>query len=184
MMDLEDDHSLLERIQHDDNPECFGILYERHKARVFRIIAKIVLDEAAAEDLTQDTFMKASLHLGRFEKRSSFQTWLCRIAVNNANAHLRKEITRRRHTHSLRSEGGNGHNGLTPRHSLFWKEENSRVTAAMETLEPHLRTSLVLTVIEGMDVAEAARIQRCTRSTMYWRVHQARKQLKRVLGYA
>lgn len=162
--------------------DSFEDLYHRHVDTVYRIIAKIVLNESTAHDLTQDTFVKAAAHLHQFKGNASFKTWLCRIAVNTANEHLRKIITARRHLNTLSAapEPHSGHK--TPRDSLFWKEENQRVTAALEALDPPLRTALVLTVIEGMDPRDAADIQGCTRSTLYWRIHQARKALKKALA--
>ncbi len=151
---------------------------------MYRLITKIVLDECVAQDLTQDTFVKASSKIEQFQGNASFKTWLCRIAVNDAHQHLRKVITARKHMETY-GAGAEHRGGMaSPRDSLFWKEENRRITEAIKTLAPELRSALVLTVIEGMNPQEAARIQGCTRSTLYWRVHQARKILKKELGHA
>jgi RNA polymerase sigma-70 factor (ECF subfamily) len=181
--DLEDDKHHVDRVQHVQDRDSFTELYRRHYRTVHRLIAKIVLDEWVAEELAQDTFMKASQNIHAFRGQSSFKTWVCSIGVNAANGHLRRHLTARRHADALRVDAEGRGRSHTPRESLFWKEENLRVSQALERLSPVLRTSLVLTVIEGMDVAEAARVQGCSRGTLYWRVHQARKQLKEVIGY-
>jgi DNA-directed RNA polymerase specialized sigma24 family protein len=62
------------------------------------------------------------------------------------------------------------------------REDDRRVRAALERLRPGLRRALVLTVMEGMSVEEAARAEGCVKATMYWRVHQARKVLKAELS--
>ncbi|MDF3130801.1 sigma-70 family RNA polymerase sigma factor [Kiritimatiellaeota bacterium B1221] len=173
----------VERIQQYQDPDSFTELYQRHFQMVFRLIAKIVLDEAVAEELAQESFMKASQQIQNFRGQASFKTWICKIGVNAANGHLRRIITARRHSDFLRVEAEGKGTARTPRESLFWKEEHQQVSLAMEALTPVLRTALVLTVIEGMEVAEAAEVQGCSRGTMYWRVHQARKQLKEAMSH-
>lgn len=183
MTPLEEDNHHVDRVQQFQDRESFGELYHRHYRTVHRVIARIVLNEAIAEELAQDTFMKAAEQIHTFQKRSSFKTWVCRIGVNAANGHLRRQRTARRHSETLRVDSEARSRSHSPRDSLFWKEENQRVSRAMETLSPVLRTALALTVLEDQDVAEAARSQGCTRGTMYWRVHQARKQLKKALNH-
>ncbi len=182
MTEQEDDQFYVERVQKDRDRDSFAELYSRHFNTVYRLIAKIVLEEGVAEELTQDTFMKASQHIGTFRNHSSFKTWVCRIGVNLANGHVRRVITARGHAETLRTDAESSTSPTSPRDSLFWKEETMRVSQAMERLAPELRTSLVLTVIEGLEPVEAARIQGCSRATLYWRVHQARKQLKAEMG--
>ncbi|MEX2608233.1 MAG: RNA polymerase sigma factor [Kiritimatiellia bacterium] len=182
MTDLEDDHQHVHRFRENRDQESFSELYRRHSPCVHRIIAKIVLDEGVAEDLCQETFMKAYTKIEQFRATASFKTWLCRIAVNGANEHLRKTITARNHLQMLQADADVVNTADCPRKCLFWKEENRKVTSALSRLDPALRTALVLTVMEEMDPAEAARIQGCSRATIYWRVHQARKQLKEAMG--
>lgn len=183
MIPPEEDIYYVDQIQKHHDQDSFGELYSRHFQLVYRIIAKIILDEAVAEELAQDTFMKAAEHIHLFRKRSSFKTWVCKIGVNTAQAHLRRELTVKRHESNLLVDAEGRSLSLTPRDSLFWKDEHQKVSRAMAELNPLLRTSLVLTAIEGHEVSEAAQMQGCSKATMYWRIHQARKELKEVLGY-
>ena len=57
-------------------------------------------------------------------------------------------------------------------------ELQGQIERALAELRPSLRTAIVLTGLQGMDVAEAAQVEGCSRATMYWRVHKARKQLR------
>ncbi|MCC5842854.1 MAG: sigma-70 family RNA polymerase sigma factor [Verrucomicrobia bacterium] len=173
-----------QRFRKHKDQDSFEELYRVHASLVYRIIAKIVLDEGVAEDLCQETFVKAYTKIDQFTGSASFKTWLCRIAVNGANEHLRKKITARTRLQVLAADAGGDSGGTCPRQSLFWKESYQGVTAALARLEPSLRTAIILTVMEGMDPADAARAQGCSRATLYWRVHQARKQLKQELGHA
>jgi len=178
-----DDDPAEQRFRQNKDQDSFEELYRMHAPCVHRILAKIVLDEGAAEDLCQETFVKAYTKIDQFNGTSSFKTWLCRIAVNGANEHLRKTITARNRLQVL-VDTDRESTADCPRQSLFWKEEHQGMTAALSRLDPVLRTALVLTVMEGLDPAEAARTQGCSRATLYWRIHQARKQLKQELNHA
>jgi len=179
----DDDHDLVLRFQSEGDSKCFEDLYLRHREPVYRLIAKVVLNEHAAQDLTQDTFVKASRNIHQFNGTARFRTWLCRIAVNSANEYLRKMINGRERLVLLGNSAETAPGPDSPRDSLFRKEKTARVTTALQHLEPDLRTALVLTVMEGLDPREAAEIQGCTRSTLYWRIHKARKILKEAMAY-
>ena len=74
----------------------FEILMRRHNQRLYRVARAILRDDAEAEDLIQDTYVRAYQHLSQFEGRAKFSTWLTRIAVNEALA--------RKHRFSLHKE--------------------------------------------------------------------------------
>jgi len=69
---------------------AFGELCERHSKRVFHTMLRITKNREDAEDALQDSFLSAFIHLGTFDGRSSFSTWLTRIAINSALMKLRK----------------------------------------------------------------------------------------------
>src|SRR3990170_6586549 len=66
----------------DGDSEAFRSLVERHSRLVFRVAYRLTGNEADAEDVVQETFLKAYRQLGRFESRANFGTWVHRIAVN------------------------------------------------------------------------------------------------------
>lgn len=174
---MDGEKELIEQYRREGNLEILAQAYQHYAVMIRGIIARIVLNETVAEDLMQDTFVQATRNLEGFAGRSSLKTWLCRIAVNNANGYLRKHISARNKREDILLQQ-TVCDPMTPRESVFWKDENRRVSEAIERLDPTLRTALLLTAVEDMEPAEVATIQNCTRSTVYWRVYQARKKLK------
>lgn len=71
--------------------EEYGYFLERYGREVFTVVARVVMQQEDAEEVTQDAFVKAFNHLSSFEGESSFSTWLCRIAYNEAINFLRKK---------------------------------------------------------------------------------------------
>jgi RNA polymerase sigma-70 factor (ECF subfamily) len=69
---------------------AFGILVERFQRQIFRVAYAIVRDESEADVVTQDTFVQAYTHLGKFQGRAELETWLTRIAINRSRDSLRK----------------------------------------------------------------------------------------------
>ena len=69
---------------------AFATLVDRFQRKIFRVAYAIVRDESEADVVTQDTFIQAYTHLATFERRSEFETWLTRIAINRCHDHLRK----------------------------------------------------------------------------------------------
>jgi RNA polymerase sigma-70 factor (ECF subfamily) len=82
------DAVLIERSLAGDET-AFEQIVRRHQKRIFRVAWAILRDEAEADTVTQDTFVQAYLHLGRFERRSGLETWLTRIAINRARDVIR-----------------------------------------------------------------------------------------------
>jgi RNA polymerase sigma-70 factor (ECF subfamily) len=83
------DVDLIERTL-DGDGSAFGVIVDRFQRKVYRIVRAAVRDEMEADAITQDTFVQAYTHLASFERRSEFETWLTRIAINRCHDHLRK----------------------------------------------------------------------------------------------
>ena len=145
------------------------------------MLYQLTLNHADADDLTQEIFLRAHQGLAGFGGRAEFTTWLHRIALNCVRSHWARH--RRRCLAGLdevpepAAPGG----GRPDRQALA-AEMNERVYAALEQLSPKLRAAIVLTVLQEMSLTEAARLEQCALPTMYWRVHEARRRLKRFLG--
>jgi RNA polymerase sigma-70 factor, ECF subfamily len=69
---------------------AFAVLVDRFQRKIFRVALAIVRDDMEADTITQDTFIQAFTHLGKFEGRSEFETWLTRIAINRSRDFLRR----------------------------------------------------------------------------------------------
>jgi RNA polymerase sigma factor (sigma-70 family) len=89
-MKFQEDSFYIERVLHGD-VSAYASLVAKHKNLVFSIALKILNNREDAEEIAQDTFLKAYQSLGTFEKKSKFSTWLYRIAYNNAISRTRKK---------------------------------------------------------------------------------------------
>ena len=84
------DVDLIERTLEGDG-SAFGLIVDRFQRKIFRVVRAVVRDEMEADAITQDTFVQAYTHLASFERRSEFETWLTRIAINRCHDHLRRQ---------------------------------------------------------------------------------------------
>lgn len=155
-------------------------LIGRHLGKIRNLVFRMVMNEAAADDLTQDVFLKAYRALESFDGKSQFATWLYRIALNTTYTYIercgRSPVDfRDQPPHAVAREGGG------PDQVAMHIELKQEVTNALDDLSPKLRAAIVLTSFEQIEPSQAAEIEGCSTSTMYWRVHEARKQLKQRL---
>ncbi|HVG25170.1 MAG TPA: sigma-70 family RNA polymerase sigma factor [Thermoanaerobaculia bacterium] len=86
---LPSDQDLIESTLAGDG-NAFAMIVERFQRKIFRTARAIVRDDAEADSITQDTFVQAYTHLGRFEGRAELETWLTRIAINKSRDSLRR----------------------------------------------------------------------------------------------
>jgi RNA polymerase sigma-70 factor (ECF subfamily) len=177
---VKSDEQLIAAYRDSGHKHLLDELVDRYVGKVWGMIYPMVLDRTLADDLTQEVFLRAFRGLGGFNGRSRFSTWLYRVAMNTAHSFL----ARRRHEPvSFWGELPDYPRSRSdaPAAAVMQEELESAVAAALGELPPKLRAAIVLTSVEQLDVAEAARIEGCTRATMYWRIHEARKRLKRRL---
>lgn len=146
--------------------------------RVLAVADRILLNEADSRDVAQESFVIAYNRFASFRGASSFATWVCGIAVRKAIV-----LARRRRPTVPVDEAADcpSRPGDAPDRQAMRSEEMGRLAAAMDALAPELRAALTLTVVDQLSGAEAARVCGCTRVTLYWRVHQARAQLRKSL---
>jgi RNA polymerase sigma-70 factor (ECF subfamily) len=116
--------------------------------------------------------------LGGFDGRSKFATWLARVALNTTYSFLRG---RGRSPVDYRAAVPEPQGLAPPDGPALEAEQHARIEAALAGLSPKLRAAVVLVDLGGTEVKEAARIEGCTAATMYWRIHEARKRLRRKL---
>ena|SRR5215813_3563437 len=154
-----DDADAVARARAGDR-EAFRELVERHSQQLFRLAYRLTGKEEDAEDVVQETFLRAYRGLSRFEGRSEFLTWLYRIAANCA-----MDVTRRRprlesldvheRIQPLTAEGDDAL--PTPERQALASESGRRVAAALTHLSPMERTAFVLRHFEGRPIAEIAK---------------------------
>jgi len=170
----------------EGDAEAFGLLVRRHQKRVYRLAVHLLKSGAEAEDVTQDTFVRAYGALDRFDGRSEPFTWIYRICVNLSLNALRSRKTRRASSpDDPRIEGllvDNRPGGVSPARSSADKQLGRALIEGIDALSDTLRTTLVLVCIDGLSHAEAGEVLGCPEGTIPWRVHEARKKLRGILS--
>jgi RNA polymerase sigma-70 factor (ECF subfamily) len=171
------DSELVSAFQRSGDRSALETLVRRHIGRVRAIIYPMVLNNALADDLTQDTFIRAVRGLPNFHGNSEFCTWLATIAMNCVRsfysrrppAAMSLEASPLLATHER------------PEHAAMGQELGDAISDALLQLSPKLRGAIVLISINGLNASQAAAIEGCTTAVMHSRLHEARQQLKRLL---
>ena len=182
-MSKPNDRELVQQaLQGDAN--AFGLLVRRHQKRVYRLAFHMLRNGAEAEDVTQETFVRAYQALPRFDGRSEPFTWLYRIAVNLSLNAIRARKSSRASTpdddpriESLLMERRSSYGG-DPAKSSQDKELAQALIDGIDSLSDSLRTTLILVCIDGVAHEEASQILGCPEGTVAWRVHEARRKLR------
>ena len=163
-------------------------LIERYKRMVYRLAVQITKNSADADDVMQETFIKVYRSIHTFRKDATFETWLYRIAVNEALNFVKRRDRRRE---SRLETAAESEYESTVRHSAqvandphaqAEKSELRRhVTAAVNSLQLKHRTVVILHEFEGLTHVEIASILNCSEGTVRSRLHYARKKLRTLL---
>lgn len=186
----EDDLSDAELVQRAQRgvPAAFAELVSRYQDRVFNTCYRMCHNHADAADLTQSTFLKALEALPGFRGRSSFFTWLFRIAVNLTLSHRRAQG--RRATLSLSRAAGDGQapeaviaadQDREVSRPAEQRELRQQVEWALAQLDEAFRAAVVLKDIEDMDYASIAEILQVPVGTVKSRIHRGRLMLRELL---
>ena len=175
------DQLLVERVQAGDK-RAFDVLVSKYQRRLMRLVSRLVHDPAEAEDVVQETFIKAYRALRHFRGEAAFYTWLYRIGINTAKNYLvtqgRRAVTSS-DSDAEQAESFDDGNKLrdnnTPESVLASKQIAATVNAAMDVLPIELRTAIVLREIEGLSYEEISEIMACPIGTVRSRIFRARE---------
>ena len=175
----EPDESLVRRVCAGETA-CFESLMRRHNERMYRTVRAVLGDDADAEDVMQQAYVSAYQHLGRFEGRSRFSTWLTRIAINEAYARLRKrkrvEAAPWEDDTAMADEPEAA--GPTPEQIAARVEMQGLLERAVDTLSVPNRTVFVLRSVEGLSTAETAECLKISEEAVKTRLHRANEALR------
>jgi len=184
---LKDDLSL-EALRNGDRAE-FARLVEQYDAFIYRLALRIVGNPQDAEDVLQETFIKALKHLSEFDGRSSLSTWLYRIATNEALMVLRKDKSA---TVSLDEPDDNSDDEQGPLEVVDWcclpeetlmsAEAREYLDKAISELPPTLRVVVVLRDIQGLSTRETSEVLNISEMAVKTRHSRARLQLRQSLS--
>jgi len=163
---------------------AFDALVRRYRSRIFALALHLTGSRSEADDITQDAFLRAYKNIDRFEGRSEFFTWLYRIALNRA-LNMRRDKRRRitmsiddpRLTFALAVDAGGD-----PRRELELRETYTVLLRCFDALSPLLRTTVALTLLQGLSYKEAAVVLDSTEGTIAWRVHEARRKMRETMA--
>ena len=164
-------------VQHalDGEVAAFATLFGRYHGAIRQFAYRVVLDEHAADDVAQESFISAARRLGSLRDGQAFEAWLFRIAANLAHSHVRSS---RAHERKLAAAvAGCADDG----DALPQDERAARALAAMDGLPAKQREAVALVLLDDLSHAEAARRLGCAESTVSWRIFCAKRTLRRKL---
>jgi RNA polymerase sigma-70 factor (ECF subfamily) len=171
----------------------FEILMRRHNQRLYRIGRAILRNDAEAEDVMQDAYVRAYEHLAQFAGRAKFSTWLSRIAVNESVSRRRRlakheELEPQMKSRTTNMSDENGYrterfaaSTPNPEEQASSSEMQRLLEDAIETLPDDFRAVLILRDVEEMDTAEAAAALDISEENVKVRLHRARALMRKKL---
>src|SRR5690242_212967 len=182
------DEAVLVTQARDGDTQAFGELVRRYEGKIFRLAQHITQNREDAEDVLQETFLKAYEHLDQFKGDSKFYTWVVRIAVNQALMKLRRRKTDK--SVSLDEQIDTGEDTLV-REIAAWGEDPEQqfsreelgeiLDKAIQSLEPPYRSVFVLRDIEDLSTEETADALGLSIPAVKSRLLRARLQLREKL---
>lgn len=173
------DEEVVSRVLAGDLPS-FEIIVRRYNQRLFRIARSMLGEDSEAEDVVQETYVRAFEHLSQFEGRAKFSTWLTRIGIYEASSR-RRQRQRMRPTDmaglNLRDESVVDPGEDVERRSSM-RGLRDVLVEVIEALPEDLRTVFILRAVEGVGTTEAAECLNLTESNVKVRLHRARGLLR------
>lgn len=170
------------------NARAFELLVQRHERKIFLLAQRVTRNREDAEDVVQQSFQKAFIHLHKFEGESLFSTWLTRIAINEALMLLRRkrrsrevpisesptedEIALPRDLPDLR---------LNPEDSCLRREQERILSAAVNELTPGTRKAIQLRELDERSTEETAQVMGLSVGAVKGRVFHGRRNLRKKL---
>src|SRR5713101_4335416 len=178
------DEEVVQRVRAGET-SLFEIVMRRYNQRLYRVARAILRDDAEAEDVMQQAYVNAYLHLDQFANRAAFSTWLTKIAVHEALARARRRgrfhETDAVHDWDGEAMGALKSPGPDPERQAFAGELRALIESAIEALPEHYRAVFVMREVEGMSTAESAECLDITEETTKTRLHRARMLLRDAL---
>ena len=173
--------------------EAFRLLVERHTRSIYGVAYRMTGNQHDAEEIVQETFLRAYRSLARFELRASFNTWLYRIAVNRSLDFLKaKKMT---DSHSIHENPGPDQQELEvqlpatdpgPDRLLLSAETRERISRAMGLLSPSERVAFTMRHMEGKSIEEISKSLKirtsAAKNSVFRAVQKLRQQLDPLCG--
>jgi RNA polymerase sigma-70 factor, ECF subfamily len=161
----------------DGQIPLFEVLMRRYNQRLYRVVRGIVRDPDEAEDVVQEAYLNAYAHLGQFEHRARFSTWLTKIAVYEALSRVRR---RGRFVHEGEDEDMTAIKTTDPdpERQAQVSELRSLLEGAIDALPAAYRSVFVMREVEQLSTAETAECLDVSEDAIKMRLHRARAMLR------
>jgi RNA polymerase sigma-70 factor, ECF subfamily len=177
------DEEIVERILAGDTA-LYEVVMRRYNTRLYRVARAILKNDGEAEDVMQDAYVRTFQHLGEFEGRAKFSTWLTRIAVHEALARAQK--ARRFEDWDNMNENQQNKTGATllrstPESEAASVEMSKILEQAIESLPEQYRAVVMMRDVEEMTTAETAECLSLTEDNVKIRLHRAHGMLRKEL---
>jgi RNA polymerase sigma-70 factor (ECF subfamily) len=181
------DQELVQRVQQGDK-SAFDLLVIKYQHKIVHLVNRYVKDPSEAQDVAQDTFIKAYRALGDFRGDSAFYTWLYRIAINTAKNYLLSR-SRRHFDYEIDVQDAEQvenapqlKNIETPENLLMNEQIVAVIKSAIERLPEEMRIAITLREFEGMSYEEIAEAMDCPIGTVRSRIFRAREAIDQKLN--
>jgi len=172
------DGEVVERVR-DGETALFEILMRRYNQLLYRAARAITGNAHEAEDVVQEAYVRAYLHLDQYEGRAKFSTWLTKIAVNEALAR-RRERSRLVGVDSMtRADDNRAPEATDPERETLRRVVGMVLEAAVDALPITYRSVFVLRAVEGMSTADTAECLGLSEEAVKVRLHRARAMLRK-----
>jgi RNA polymerase sigma-70 factor (ECF subfamily) len=175
------DEEVVERVRAGEIA-LFEVLMRRYNQRLYRVTRSILGDDGEAEDVMQDAYVRSYMHLGQYDGRAKFSTWLTKISVHEALARLRK----RRRLIKIRAASGSTEGGMSleskvqsPEQEVLTETMRIVLEAAVDSLPETYRSVFMLREVEGMSTAETAESLGISEVAVKVRLHRARALIRK-----
>jgi len=184
--------TLFSSVMRNDSKE-FDALVERYHRQAYNIAYRLTGNHSDAEDLTQESFLRAYRFFDRYQRDMPFENWLYRIMSRVFIDELRKKPKFRTTSLDQPLAFGNGDSEITleipdfesnPEHNLIVDALEEPLQAALDSLPGEFRTAVILADIEGLSYEEIAEVMHCSLGTVRSRLHRGRKLLRQKVRVA
>lgn len=175
------DEAIVARVRQGETA-LYEIIVRRHNQRLYRTIRAVLRDDREVEDVMQQAYVDAYMHLDQFRGDAKFATWLTRIAVNRA---IRSDQGARRGLELVPSAADpealiaqTPARNIDPEHAMYGNELKVVLESLIEQLPEPFRVAFVLREVEGLSTAETAACLSINEDTVKTRLHRAKRLLR------
>lgn len=178
-----EENQIIERVLKGDR-EAFAALVDAYKGAIFNLAFRMTGSHQDADDLSQETFIRAYRNLRHFDPQKRFFTWIYTIGLNLIRNHLKKQGREMsRETEVLRASEMEIQGGAQTERDMIRAQETHRLETCLQKLPADLREAVVLRFFQELSFEEIATISDASLSAVKMRVYRGLEQLKQLMKY-